>query len=122
MSEQMIPQEKEEKQSSKFIRFLSEPLSKVGWPTWLVYFLAVVGGIYILNPTFGAFELIPDNLPIIGNMDEGVAVMLILAGLVEVTEGRKLRREKRNPAAVTPEPVPSEPNHQEPDPPESNHL
>lgn len=127
MSDQMIPQEEEEKQSSKFIRFLSEPLSNVGWPTWLVYFLAVVGGIYILNPTFGAFELIPDNLPIIGNMDEGVAVMLILAGLVEVIEGRKLRREKKKQAADTPTPDSQEPTHleniqPEPDPPGSNHL
>jgi uncharacterized membrane protein YkvA (DUF1232 family) len=106
MSDQMIPQDNEEKQSSKFIRFLSEPLSKVGWPTWLVYMLAAIGVIYILNPTFGAFELIPDNLPIIGNMDEGIATMLILAGLVEAIEGRKLRKERKNQAAVSPDPNP----------------
>ncbi len=111
MSDQMIPKDKEEKQSSKFIRFLSEPLSKVGWPTWLVYILAAVGIIYILNPTSGIIELIPDNIPLIGNMDEGVAVMMILAGLVEAVEGRKLRREKKNPAADTPDSNPTASDH-----------
>ena len=101
MTDQMIPNEKEEKQSSKLIRFLSEPLSKVGWPTWLVYILAVMGVVYILNPTSGIIELIPDNIPLVGNMDEGVAVMLILAGLVEAVEGRKLRREKKGKVADT---------------------
>lgn len=39
------------------------------------------GLIYLLNPTAGVFELLPDNLPIIGNLDEASAVMLILACL-----------------------------------------
>jgi len=92
MNDQMIPRDEEEKKSSKFIRFLSEPLSKFGWPIWLVYALAVLGVIYILNPTSGLIEFIPDNLPLVGNMDEGVAVMLILAGIVEALEGKKSRR------------------------------
>jgi len=92
MNEQMIPREEEENKSSKFIRFLSEPLSKYGWPTWLIYGLAVIGIIYILNPTAGLLEFIPDNLPLVGNMDEGVAVMLILAGIVEALEGKKSRK------------------------------
>jgi uncharacterized membrane protein YkvA (DUF1232 family) len=37
--------------------------------------------IYLLNPTAGVFELIPDNFPIIGNLDEAAAVTLILAAL-----------------------------------------
>lgn len=41
----------------------------------------VLGVIYILNPTMGVFELLPDALPIIGNLDEGAAVYLIFAGL-----------------------------------------
>ncbi len=40
-----------------------------------------LGVIYILNPTMGVFELLPDALPIIGNLDEGAAVYLIFAGL-----------------------------------------
>ncbi len=47
--------------------------------------VAVLGGIlgliYILNPTAGIIELIPDNIPFIGNLDEGAAVLLILGCL-----------------------------------------
>ncbi len=35
--------------------------------------------VYLLNPTGGFFEFIPDNFPIIGNLDEAVAVAIILA-------------------------------------------
>jgi hypothetical protein len=41
----------------------------------------LVGVVYIMNPTMGVFELIPDNIPLIGNLDEAGAVYLILAGL-----------------------------------------
>ena len=44
----------------------------------------VVGVLYILNPTFGVFELIPDNIPYIGNLDEASAVLLILACIKEL--------------------------------------
>lgn len=39
---------------------------------------AIIGIIYILNPTAGVLELIPDNIPLIGNLDEAAAVVLIL--------------------------------------------
>ena len=48
-----------------------------------------IGLIYVLNPTMGIFEFIPDNLPLIGNLDEGVAFLLIWFGLVEYLEGKK---------------------------------
>jgi hypothetical protein len=35
--------------------------------------------------------LIPDMLPIIGNLDEGVASVLVWYGLVELFDGRKYR-------------------------------
>ncbi|MBT3585714.1 MAG: DUF1232 domain-containing protein [Halobacteriovoraceae bacterium] len=38
----------------------------------------LIGVIYILNPTAGVLELIPDNMPFIGNLDEVAAVILIL--------------------------------------------
>ena len=44
----------------------------------------IIGIIYILNPTFGVFEIIPDNLPYIGNLDEASAVLLIIACLKEL--------------------------------------
>lgn len=43
----------------------------------------ILGVIYIINPTAGFFELIPDNLPFIGNLDEAAAVWMILRCLRE---------------------------------------
>ncbi|MBE9485910.1 MAG: DUF1232 domain-containing protein [Desulfuromonadales bacterium] len=34
--------------------------------------------IYLLNPGAGIFELIPDNLPFIGNLDEAAALATLL--------------------------------------------
>ena len=65
------------------------PLSQRGIPVWLVYLATLLSFVYILNPTMGAVELIPDVLPIIGNLDEGVASILVWYGLVELFEGRK---------------------------------
>jgi len=95
MSDQPIKQDQPKKDPSGFVRALSEPLSKHGWPSWLVYLLSVIGVIYILNPTLGVLEFLPDNLPIIGNLDESVAVMLVLAGVVEALEGKKHRKPKK---------------------------
>jgi uncharacterized membrane protein YkvA (DUF1232 family) len=63
-----------------------------GFPRWMVCIMAVVGVAYILNPGAGVFELLPDNLPIIGNLDEGAAVMAVWYGLMEFKQARKLRR------------------------------
>ena len=43
----------------------------------------LLGILYIFNPTAGFFELIPDNMPIIGNLDEAGAVWIILCCLRE---------------------------------------
>jgi len=37
--------------------------------------------IYLLNPTAGLFELLPDNIPLVGNVDEGLAVVLIISSI-----------------------------------------
>ena len=71
--------------------WLVTPLSARGWPVWLIYILAIIGILYILNPTAGFLEFIPDNIPIVGNLDEGVACILIYAGLLEFFEGRRYR-------------------------------
>ncbi len=44
----------------------------------LIFFLGLLATLYILNPTAGFFEIIPDNLPLIGNLDEAAAVALLL--------------------------------------------
>lgn len=104
MNEKLTPPEDPKKsEMSGFVRALSEPLSKYGWPVWLVYTLAVIGVIYLLNPTAGILEFLPDNLPYVGNLDESVAVMLVLSGIVEALEGKKYRQSKKQ-APATPEP------------------
>ncbi len=65
------------------------PALQRGWPVWLIYAAAALGLIYVINPTMGIFEFLPDNLPLIGNLDEGVAFLLIWFGLVEYLEGNK---------------------------------
>lgn len=42
--------------------------------------VGVIAAIYMLNFTFGVFEL-PDALPIIGNMDEAAAMLLLMSAM-----------------------------------------
>lgn len=51
----------------------------------------LLGLLYILNPGFGLFELIPDNIPWIGNLDEAGAVMLIIACIKNLRQGKKIK-------------------------------
>ncbi|HQV78168.1 MAG TPA: DUF1232 domain-containing protein [Chitinophagales bacterium] len=43
--------------------------------------VALVAFFYIINPTAGFIEFIPDNIPIIGNLDEAGAVFIIISAL-----------------------------------------
>jgi uncharacterized membrane protein YkvA (DUF1232 family) len=46
--------------------------------------VGIIGGLsalYLVNPGFGVFEFIPDNIPFLGNLDEGVAATLLLSAL-----------------------------------------
>jgi len=63
-----------------------------GMPRWLIYLLGIVGVVYLLNPTAGIFELLPDNLPIVGNLDDGVAAVLAWSGISEFLKQWKARR------------------------------
>ncbi len=62
------------------------------------YLLIIASVLYILNPTAGLFELLPDNIPIIGNIDEGLAVYLLLCSINYLRTGhfpifeRKLKK------------------------------
>ena len=42
-----------------------------------IFLLGIFSAIYLLNPTAGFFELIPDNIPLIGNLDEAAAVTML---------------------------------------------
>jgi len=44
-----------------------------------VLILGILSLVYLINPTLGFFEIIPDNLPIIGNLDEVAASAILLA-------------------------------------------
>ena len=51
-------------------------LKKIGY--------AILGGIaliYLINPTAGVIELIPDNIPIVGNLDEFAASALLIKAI-----------------------------------------
>ena len=61
------------------------------------FFVALLGTlsfIYLLNPTAGFFEFIPDALPVVGNLDEATATAILLASLAHfgVDLGGLLRR------------------------------
>lgn len=40
-----------------------------------------VAGLYLINPTAGILEFIPDNLPLVGNIDEAGAALMMISGL-----------------------------------------
>ncbi len=41
----------------------------------------IISSAYLLNLGAGIFELLPDNLPIVGNLDEVAAASLLFASL-----------------------------------------
>lgn len=47
----------------------------------VVFFLGAMATLYLVNPGAGIFELLPDNLPFVGNLDEAGATALLLACL-----------------------------------------
>lgn len=47
----------------------------------IVGFIGMICGLYLINPGFGIFEFIPDSIPFIGNLDEGLATFLLLSAL-----------------------------------------
>ena len=48
---------------------------------FLMVIVAVLSALYIVNPTAGFFEILPDNIPFVGNLDEATATMLLLWAL-----------------------------------------
>ncbi|MDF1741750.1 MAG: DUF1232 domain-containing protein [Verrucomicrobiales bacterium] len=43
--------------------------------------LGALSAVYLFNPTAGVIELIPDNFPVIGNLDEAAAAALLISCL-----------------------------------------
>ena len=46
---------------------------------FFVIFIGLISLFYLINPTGGFFEIIPDNFPVIGNLDEAAACALLFA-------------------------------------------
>lgn len=55
----------------------------------------IVGAIYLLNPTAGALELIPDIVPFVGNLDEAGATALVIWSIQQLRQ--------REPVPLPPE-------------------
>jgi hypothetical protein len=52
-----------------------------GWGRALAWATIILGGLYIVNPTAGVFELIPDVVPGLGNLDEAAFMFLIFGAM-----------------------------------------
>ncbi len=59
-----------------------------------------LGLLYLINPTAGILELLPDNLPVVGNLDEAAATGLVLGALayLGIDLVGPFRRARRGPA------------------------
>ena len=47
----------------------------------LIAIAGILSFFYLLNPTLGVFEFIPDNIPLLGNVDDATATMVLLGAL-----------------------------------------
>jgi len=55
----------------------------------LVILLGLFSIVYLINPTAGIFEFLPDNIPFIGNVDEGLAAF-VLYSCIEYWRGKPI--------------------------------
>lgn len=49
--------------------------------TLIVGIMGALSGLYLFNLTWGGIEFLPDNIPLIGNIDEATATLLLIASL-----------------------------------------
>ena len=47
----------------------------------VVAIIGAISAVYLFNPTAGILELIPDNIPFVGNIDEATASALLISCL-----------------------------------------
>ena len=48
---------------------------------FIILTIGLVSAFYLFNPGAGIFELIPDNIPMFGNLDEATAAYFLFACL-----------------------------------------
>jgi uncharacterized membrane protein YkvA (DUF1232 family) len=51
------------------------------WAKIIAWATIAAGSAYMINPTAGIFELLPDNLPVVGNLDEAAVVFIMFAAM-----------------------------------------
>jgi uncharacterized membrane protein YkvA (DUF1232 family) len=51
------------------------------WARVVAWATIAAGSAYMINPTAGIFELLPDNLPVVGNLDEAAVVFIMFAAM-----------------------------------------
>lgn len=81
------------------VPWVSDP-SRLRWV--MLGIIGIVSFIYLLNPTAGILELIPDNFPVIGNLDELIAA-IGLSSVLAQTYYPRLEEAKRRQAALPPD-------------------
>ncbi len=59
----------------------TQPSQHPLWGRILAGLILILSLVYIGNPTSGVMELLPDNLPLVGNLDEGLVAYLALMTL-----------------------------------------
>jgi uncharacterized membrane protein YkvA (DUF1232 family) len=64
----------------------------------------VIGTLYVLNPGAGLFELIPDVVPVVGNLDEVGATVLVVQSFLALRRARKERSALAPPERTRVEP------------------
>ncbi len=57
---------------------------------------AVISSVYLLNPTLGVFEIVPDNIPFIGNLDEATITALLIWA-ISVIRGKEISFQNSDP-------------------------
>ena len=57
------------------------PMEQPMWAKVMAWATIGLSTLYVLNPTAGVFELIPDVLPIVGNLDEAAAMFLLFGAM-----------------------------------------
>ena len=50
----------------------------------LVAIIGMISVLYLINPGAGIVEVIPDNFPLIGNLDEAAATVLLINCLADL--------------------------------------
>jgi len=69
----------------------------------VLWWIAGAGAVlYLLNPTAGLFELLPDVLPGVGNLDEAAATGLLIASARGIAAARRERLAARGVVRIQP--------------------